>query len=258
VAETTFPPLTSKVRRHASFDRVRQIGPSIEERVTGSPQLRSRQRLGRRLSRAMGRLELSGLERIPPIGPVILAANHQSFMDGPLLFGFVDRVVSCLVKAEAFAPVAGQAGQLLIGGAQIPVLRGEIDAAPVRLALEVLNAGGVLGIFPEGTRGNGQMTSAMPGVGYFARKTGAIVVPIAIHGSAMMTHGRRINRPRVRIVVGEPLAFERARPGRPLDRRDWIAATEQIRLAIAELVSTTELLNTMTVSTAPSKAKAQR
>jgi 1-acyl-sn-glycerol-3-phosphate acyltransferase len=205
----------------------------------------------------MARLEISGLEQIPASGPVILAANHQSFMDGLLLFGFVDRVVSFLVKPEAFAPVAGRAGQFLIGGAQIPVLRGEIDAAPVRLALDVLNAGGVLGIFPEGTRGDGQMANAMPGVGYFARKTGAVVVPIAIHGSAMMTHGRRINRPRVRMVVGEPLAFERAGPARPLARRDWLAATERIRLAAAELVGTTELLNTMTVSAAPSIAKAQ-
>jgi 1-acyl-sn-glycerol-3-phosphate acyltransferase len=115
----------------------------------------------------------------------------------------------------------------------------------------------VLGIFPEGTRGDGQMANAMPGVGYFARKTGAVVVPIAIHGSAMMTHGRRINRPRVRMVVGEPLAFERAGPARPLARRDWLADTERIRLAVAELVGTTELLNTMTVSAAPSIAKAQ-
>jgi 1-acyl-sn-glycerol-3-phosphate acyltransferase len=185
---------------------------------------------------------------------VILATNHQSFMDGPLLFGFVNRVVSCLVKAEAFAPLSGKLGRILISGAQIPVLRGEVDAAPVRLALRLLDAGGVLGIFPEGTRGDGRADRSMAGAGYFALRTGAAVVPVAIHGSAHLMHRGGIARPRVRMTFGEPIGFEPSTP--PLHRPDWIEAAEQIRTALADLVRTTEFLPEPKVAMISARAKA--
>jgi len=241
---------------HARFDRVHAIGPSLTERVSGSELLRKRQLLGRRMTWTSSRVEITGLDRIPETGPVILAANHSSFMDGALLFGFVDRPVSCLVKAEAFALAWGRAGRILIEGAQIPVLRGKIDRAPVRLGLDLLEAGGVLGIFPEGTRGDGRVERTMPGVGYFALRTGAVVVPVAIQGSADMTHRRTLARPRVRMAVGAALTFERATV--PLHRRDWVYAAERVRLALADLVRATQFSsNQATAPATPGTAKAR-
>jgi 1-acyl-sn-glycerol-3-phosphate acyltransferase len=177
----SFPPITAAVRSYASFDRVRAIGPSLTERVSGSD---------------------------------------------------------------------------LIEGAQMPVLRGGVDRAPVRLALDLLEAGGVLGIFPEGTRGDGRVERAMPGVGYFAVRTGAVVLPVAIHGSAEMTHRRSSSRPRVRKPVGTPVTFERAEV--PLHRRDWLDAAECVRLALADLVRATEFSrNQASAPATPETAKAR-
>ncbi|HEY2042303.1 MAG TPA: lysophospholipid acyltransferase family protein [Jatrophihabitans sp.] len=220
----------------AAFAAVRRYGPTMAERVEGSSRLDSRQRWARGLCRAMGRIEIAGLEHIPSTGPVLLAVNHQSFMDGALLIGFVGRVVSCVVKLEAFIPVGGRVGRVLVEGAQIPVLRGEVDPAPVRLSLDILRAGGVLGVFPEGSRGDGQVRLIRPGVGYFALKTGATVVPVAIHGSAAVTHRAGVRRPTVRMVVGEPMAFDRMTE-LPLPRAQWRATAETIRVALADLVA---------------------
>jgi 1-acyl-sn-glycerol-3-phosphate acyltransferase len=225
------------------FIAVERFGPTVAERVHGSAKLARRQRLARRVCHAMGRVEVVGLDRLPRSGPVVLAVNHQSFMDGALVVGFVGRVVSCIVKAEAFTPVGGRTGRVLIDGAQIPVRRGEIDPAPVRLCLQVLRAGGVIAVFPEGSRGDGRVRTARPGVGYFALKTAATVVPIAIHGSAAMTHRSGARRPLVRLIAGQPMTFGDATAGRPLSRGHWLAAAESIRVTLATLVSATEGLH---------------
>ncbi|MDQ2837778.1 MAG: 1-acyl-sn-glycerol-3-phosphate acyltransferase [Actinomycetota bacterium] len=221
------------------FSQLDRWGPTLAERATGSARLRGWQRVGRLFCTVLGQVQFEGLERIPDNGAAILVINHTSALDGALLFGFSERTVSFLVKAEAFEPAAGLAGRILIQGAQVPVRRGWIDPSPVRLSLDLLEQGALLGICPEGARGDGRVRQVRPGVGYFALKSGAPVVPIAIHGSAAMVHRSPWRRVPVRVVVGEPLSFERAQPG-PLNRRRWVAATEQIRARMAELVRATE------------------
>ena len=208
--------------------------PTLTERVNGSSGLHLRQVVARKLIGALGRVELDGIEGIPAVGPVILAVNHRSLMDGPLLFGFVDRPVACLVKSEAFTPLIGR---LLIDAGQIRVERGTIDPRPVRLCLQILDAGGAIGIFPEGTRGDGRVRYAKPGVGYFALRTGAAVVPVACHGSAELIRGVR-RRP-VRLTVGTALHFPRVPRGIPLNRRLSAEATERVRGELAALVNRT-------------------
>jgi 1-acyl-sn-glycerol-3-phosphate acyltransferase len=210
--------------------------PSLAERVDGSAALRRRQRVARGLARGLGRIETDGLDRVPARGPVILAVNHRSLMDGPLLFGFVGRPVACLVKSEAFVPVIGR---LLLDAGQIPVVREQVDAHPVRLSLQILRAGGVVGVFPEGTRGDGTVRRAKPGVGYFALRTGATVVPVAVRGTAEMVRTPR--RGPVRLDVGHPLRFEPYPSGVPLNRRLSAAATERVRVALAALVAGTDI-----------------
>jgi 1-acyl-sn-glycerol-3-phosphate acyltransferase len=221
--------------RHVRFADVLERGPSLAARVAGSPQLRRRQALTARICRLLGRVQLAGLELVPDTGPAILAVNHTSLMDGPLLFGLLDRPVTFLVKAEAFELAAGLAGRLLVAGGQLPVRRYRIDPGPVRYGLALLRAGGILGMFPEGSRGVGLAGSVRPGVGYFAVKTGAPVLPVAVLGSGRTV--RTLGRPPVRIRFGEPLTFPAAGP--VVNRGRWLAAAESVRLALAELVAET-------------------
>lgn len=208
--------------------------PTLQERVSSSAPLARRQRLSRWQCRALGPLEVRGLERIPAYGPAILAINHRSLIDGPFVFGFVERPVSCLVKDEAFVPFLGAC---LRSAGQIPVIRGRIDPGPVRLCLEILWAGGLVGIFPEGTRGDGLARRAHPGVGYLALRTGAVVLPVACHGTKRLHAVLR--RPAMRMTVGAPLAFPRHPAHQLLNRRLSAAAAERVRLALAELVAAT-------------------
>jgi 1-acyl-sn-glycerol-3-phosphate acyltransferase len=208
--------------------------PGIVERVSGSAPLRRRQALARRVSTALGRVEIGGLGSIPSAGPVLLAGNHRSLLDGPLLFGAVRRPVSFLVKSEAFTPLLAA---LLRSCGQIPVRRDIADARAVRVALRILRAGGVVGIFPEGARGHGLAETAKPGVGYLALRAGATVVPVACAGTAQMAHRRTWRRPPAMLLVGAPIAVERWPDERALRRTVAVDTTESIRIALAALVA---------------------
>ena len=190
--------------------------------------------MARQLCRLLGRVRVTGLDHVPDTGPVILAVNHTSFMDGPLLFGLVGRPVSFLVKAEAFEPAAGLAGSILRAAGQLPVRRYQIDPAPVRYCLALLRAGGILGMFPEGSRGSGLAEQVRPGVGYFAVKTGAPVLPVAVLGSARMI--RTAVRPPVSVRIGRPTRFGAPATG-VVNRQRWLTAAETVRLALADLVA---------------------
>jgi 1-acyl-sn-glycerol-3-phosphate acyltransferase len=206
--------------------------PALPDLVTGSGPIRRRQLAVRVLARGLGRIDVRGIERFPTSGPVVLAVNHRDFLDGPLLFGHLGRPVSFLVKTEAYTP---RAAPFLETTGQIRVVRTRLDIGAVRAALRLLEAGGVVGVFPEGTRGDGFVRTAKPGVGYLALRTGAVVVPVACHGTDSLKH-RRLRRPKVHIVVGEPIELGRVPRGRRVSRPQMLAATEQVRVALADLV----------------------
>jgi 1-acyl-sn-glycerol-3-phosphate acyltransferase len=208
--------------------------PTIGERVHGSAGLRRGQALARRISTTLGRVEIHGLGLVPTSGPVLLAANHRSLLDGPLLFGFVSRPVSCLVKVEAFTP---RLGPWLRSAGQIPVRRDIVDAGAVRLCLRILGAGGVVGVFPEGTRGHGLVETAKPGVGYLALRAGATVVPVACSGTSEMAHRRTRRRPRAVMVLGRPIAVAQWPEDKLLNRAMFVELTEAIRRDLAALVT---------------------
>ena len=211
-------------------------GPGTAERVEGSRRLRAAQRCARLACAALARLEIHGLEHVPASGGVVLVANHRALMDGVVLFGTLDRVVSCLVKTEAFR---GPLAPILRGCAQIPVHRERVDPAPVHLGVELLLAGGVLGVFPEGTRGDGQVSHAKPGAGYFAMRSGAAVVPVALHGTREMVRRRSLRRPVVRMIAAAPICVERHPDDAVLARRAFTEVTEGIRVRLAALVAET-------------------
>lgn len=125
-------------------------------------------------------IRLHGTEHVPASGPVILAANHIGVLDGPLLAIFAPRPVHALTKHEMFR---GRTGRFLRRSGQIPVDRFAVDPHAVRTALRVLRDGGVVGVFPEGTRGDGELHRFHRGAAYLALVSGAPVVPVIIFGS---------------------------------------------------------------------------
>jgi 1-acyl-sn-glycerol-3-phosphate acyltransferase len=146
-----------------------------------------------------------GAWRIPASGPVILAGNHAHNIDGPMIMGTGPRPVHFLVKQEAFT---GPLDPFLRGIGQLKIDRSSADRAAIGNALAVLSRGGVLGIFPEGSRGEGDFASLRSGLAYFAVRSGAPVVPVAVLGSAeresRIMPGLPPLRSRVDVVYGDP------------------------------------------------------
>jgi 1-acyl-sn-glycerol-3-phosphate acyltransferase len=175
------------------------------------------------------RVRVEGRSRMPSAGPVVVVANHSSMVDGPVLFGVLPRRVVFLIKQEMFRGAAGW-GLRRIG--QLAVRRGEPDRAPLLAAQKVLRAGGVIGVFPEGTRGAGDVSNAQQGAAWLARSTGAVVVPVACRGTLRPPGTGRRFRPVVDVLVGEP--FE---PPDDKGRQGLVKATEQVRDRLATLVA---------------------
>jgi 1-acyl-sn-glycerol-3-phosphate acyltransferase len=187
--------------------------------------------IGRRMAigvmYGLWRPRVLGAWRVPASGPVIFAANHSAGIDGPLLFGTTPRPVHFLVKQEAFV---GPLDPFLRGVGQVPVDRKGADRAAVTAALGVLDRGGALGIFPEGTRGDGDFTSLRAGLAYFAVRSGAPVVPVACFGTG--ERGRLVGSlppvgARVDVVYGDP--FDARDGDGPRTRKALDAATERIQ-----------------------------
>lgn len=126
--------------------------------------------------------EVRGREHVPPTGGVIVASNHISFWDPPLVGTAAIRELHFLAKEELFrTPVLGP---LIRTFNAIPIRRGVADLSGLTKAKDVLRAGRALLLFPEGTRRrDGELHHARPGVGMLAVTTDARVVPVYISGS---------------------------------------------------------------------------
>lgn len=201
-----------------------------DQRARGTPLMRLTQACARGLAALLARVEVAGLDGLPE-GQVLLAANHTHVVDGPMLYGLVRRPAAFFVKAEAFV---GPIDPFLRRIGQIAVHRGVAERAPLTAALDTLAAGGLVGVFPEGTRGAGDVARVERGIAYLAVRSGAPVVPVACVGTAGMVRRRTLRRPRVRVVVGQPLWVG---SGAGASRSAVDAAAEQIRSALADLVA---------------------
>ena len=134
--------------------------------------------------RRWGRLEVSGLEHLPPSGPVLLAGNHDSYWD-PIAVGVAARPrrqIRALAKSSMWK-IKGL-GRVLDGMGQIPIDRGKSDAVALSRAIEELRAGACIGIFPEGTRSLGKELRARSGFGRLAEAVPeAAVVCVSVVGT---------------------------------------------------------------------------
>jgi len=165
------------------------------------------------LLRLLYRPKAVGLENIPPDGPAIIAANHQSFLDDLLLPLIVPkRKVVFLGKAEYFEK--WYLRWFFKGANVIPVRRQNRSGAEAALqaGVQALREGKLVGIFPEGTRSpDGRLYRGKTGVARMALEAQAPIVPVAIVGTfEAMPYDRKMPKPgRVEIRFGRPLTFER-------------------------------------------------
>ena len=133
-------------------------------------------------------------------GPLIVAANHVSYLDPPALGCALPRPIRYMAKAELFRiPVLGATIAAL---GTFPVDRGKGDLQAVRRSLAVLDNGGAIGIFPEGTRNKDGTAQAQTGVAMLAAYSGAPVQPAYISGSARADKLHKIT-----VTFGKPMHF---------------------------------------------------
>lgn len=189
------------------------------------------QRPARLLAQLVFRVSVQGREHLPRTGAVIVAGNHSGFLDGPLVAAFAPRPLRVLVKAELYRGVLGRALHRL---GQIPVHRGRPDRAALRAGVRVLQEGGALGIFPEGTRGTGELDRVQDGVAHLLLRAPCPVVPVVCLGTReALPKGATVPRLRapVRIVFGPPFTVEP--PPNPHARRAVAGVGEQVRVRMA-------------------------
>ena len=180
-------------------------------------------------------IEVEGDAHLPD-GPVVLAANHRSFMDSIFLALVVDRAVSFLAKAEYFD--RRRTAWILRATGQIPLRRGNPAGARRAIddALGVLDQGGVVGVYPEGTRSrDGMLHRGNLGPARLAATSGAPIVPVGLLGTdKVQAPDQRLPRlgQRVAVRFGQPIW-----PDRPLssDRAHLRDVTDDLMADIADL-----------------------
>ena len=184
----------------------------------------------------------TGTENIPRTGAAILVANHLSEIDSIFLPLIIDRRISFLAKSEYFTG-KGLKGwivrSMLTNVGQISMDRsgGKASEASLQTGLELLRAGGVLGIYPEGTRSpTGKLYRGRTGIARMILESGAPVIPIGlIDTDKAMPIGRRLPKVhRVGVVIGEPLDFSRF-AGLESDRFILRSITDEIMIELARL-----------------------
>lgn len=149
------------------------------------------------------RLNVEGTENIPQEGPLVIASNHLSLLDPPVIGVAATRKVHFMAKQELFVPILGDIYKAL--GA-FPVRRGGADRAAIKHGIDILKDNKVLAIFPEGTRSKtGKLSKAEPGALMMASKAMATIVPCCVIGTDYKRQGRIW--PKVTVRFGKPIYF---------------------------------------------------
>ncbi|MGB8908404.1 MAG: lysophospholipid acyltransferase family protein [Candidatus Cybelea sp.] len=179
----------------------------------------------RLMARVLWRARVFGSENVPPAGPLIVACNHVSYLDPPLLGSLCPRRIRYMAKKELFTvPLLGSMIRAL--GAYDVDRRGSATRA-IKRSLQVLESGGAIGIFPEGTRNPSGTVAAQTGVALLASLAQVPVVPACVRGT-----DRALRLGRVDVVFGVPLALS---AGRKATRDDLAKFTADIMKAIEAL-----------------------
>jgi 1-acyl-sn-glycerol-3-phosphate acyltransferase len=157
--------------------------------------------------RLWNRFETRGSENVPAEGGCIIAANHASYLDPPVVgCGVPHRVVRFMARDTLYKK--GFVNWLFTHLATIPIARGKGDIAALKKSLHILKDGYCLGVFPEGTRTNdGQLQEAKGGIGFLIAKASVPVVPAYVDGTFVAyPRGSKTVRPaRIRVRFGTPI-----------------------------------------------------
>jgi 1-acyl-sn-glycerol-3-phosphate acyltransferase len=163
----------------------------------------------------LSRLEVKGLENIPEAGPYILASNHMSRLDIPVLYSLIggDHITAWVADKYRLHPIFGPIARL---GNPIFIRRGMVDRNALDAAARALENGLVFALAPEGTRSRvGSLLRAKTGIAYIADQSDAPILLAALTGTdAMVRNWLRLRRPRVSVAFGQPFKLP------PLDPQD--------------------------------------
>jgi 1-acyl-sn-glycerol-3-phosphate acyltransferase len=185
-------------------------------------------------------------ERVPLKGGVILASNHASFLDPPLVGSGVHRQINYLARASLFTnPVAGW---VLRKWRAIPVDRDGGGAAGLKAILDRLLDGGAIILFPEGTRTkDGKLQPARSGIGLTVIKSEALVIPVRTFGTfECYSRKLKFHLPRqLAVKYGEPMAFKELRAeaktcSKPRLKEIYQQIADEIMAAIAKIEAHTD------------------
>ncbi|SDD47092.1 1-acyl-sn-glycerol-3-phosphate acyltransferase [Terribacillus halophilus] len=149
------------------------------------------------------RIKVYGKEHVPKEGPVLVCSNHISNFDPPILGITCPRDIAFMGKSELFKfkPLGFLMKHLNV----FPVKRGMQDRSAIRVGLDILAEGKTMGLFPEGTRSkDGKLGKPLPGIGFFAMRSEAKVVPCAIIGSYKGVKA-------LKVIYGPPIDMEELR-----------------------------------------------
>jgi len=195
--------------------------------------------IGRNLSwvvcKVFGRLEVVGRENVPAVGGALICANHVSYIDPPAVGAANKRQVHFMAKIELFeAPILGFC---IARTGSFPVRRGTADRGALKKAVELLQGGNLVGIFPEGTRSlDGTLQRPEPGAAMIALRAGVPVIPAALINTAKLLrpHTALPRFARVKAVFGKPVHLDDLRDQR--GREAVEEAGRRIMAAIADLL----------------------
>ena len=177
--------------------------------------------------RAMYRLEVVGADRLPVTGPVVIAPNHDSVLDGIILGAAISRELRFLAKAELWR--SRLLAWMLDGLGAIRIKRGHGDQLALARMRQALETGQTVAIFPQGAVCGERVWHR--GAARMALVTGAPLVPVRLIGTAQALSRGRIGFPRLRVIIGEPITVARA-------QEEPVAATkltERLRTAVESL-----------------------
>jgi 1-acyl-sn-glycerol-3-phosphate acyltransferase len=219
-AATTDGPLDIDVRIDTSFTRIYRF---LRVLVRG-------------LNRILFRTTVEGADQIPATGPVIIAPVHRSFIDFFVASEVTTRKLHYMAKDSLWKN--RMLARILPAVGAFPVHRQSADREALRRAQQVLDAGEVLILFPEGERRAGPVVEDLhEGVAFLAARTGATVVPVGIGGSAsVMPKGKKLPRPRhIHLVVGRPLEPPARTGGGRVSRSTIHRLTEELNVSLQDL-----------------------
>jgi len=184
----------------------------------------------------VGLFKVEGLENVPRQGPLVVCANHFATLDPPMVPAYLPRADTWnMAKSEYFRKPLMR--WIFTRYHAFPVVRHSADRAALRRAFDLLKAGEVLIIYPEGTRiESGELATPEPGAGFIAQKAGCPVLPVALTGTreCLPKGARWPRRVPVTLRFGKPFLLPQRRANG--ERISHEEASDAIMLAIAELL----------------------